>query len=135
MSTPYWKTGSFAGFGGAVFQYGVDMGAPWIGTGLEINDTGDGPYMQGIIDGAGTNVALDFVFQSVALGVLDIEIWPGVDEIWTLRLNNSSNTGTAFVTWYDGNATVITSTPTAAIPELNDVRMHTCRFKLHSVAG
>jgi hypothetical protein len=129
------KTGSFRGFGGSVFKYGVDMGAAWLDTGMELNATGDIPYMQGIIDGAGTNVALDFVFQSPALGVLDIEIWPGLDEIWTLTLNTSGDAGTAQVSWYDGDFTTLTGTATAAIPELNDIELHTCRFELRTIAG
>lgn len=129
------KTGSFIGSKNAVFTYGVDMGAAWIGTGLQINATGDTPYMQGSIDGGGTNVALDFVFQSLAMGVLTVEIWPGLDEIWSLVLNTSGDDGTAFVKWYDGDATVLTGTTTALIPELQDTQLHTCRFELHTVSG
>lgn len=131
------KTGSFRGFGNAVFKYGVDMGAPWIGTGLELNATASVPnsYMQGTIDGAGTNVALDFVFQSPAFGVLDVEIWPGLDEIWSLHLNTSANAHTARVEHYDGDDTYLFGTTTAVITELDDITMHTCRFELRTIAG
>lgn len=129
------KTGSFIGSKGATFKYGVDMGAAWIGTGLELNATGDLPYMQGIIDGAGTNVALDFVFQSPAFGVLDVEIWPNKDEIWGLQLNTSADACTAQVSWYDGDTQIMFASATGVIPELQDTQLHTCRFELHTVAG
>lgn len=129
------KTGSFSGYGGAVYRYGVDMGASWLGTGLEINATGDSPYMQGIANAVGTNVALDFVFQSLGFGVLDVQIWPNLDEIWNLRLNTSADAGTAMVSWNDGNGGIIGTSPTAAIPELQDTELHTCRFEIRQVAG
>jgi len=129
------KTGVFRGSAGAAFTYGADLGSPWLDTGMELNATGDVPFMEGIIDGAGTNVALDFVFQSPGLGVLDVEIWPGLDEIWTLRLNTSADAGTAQVSWNDGDGGIITAVATGAIPALQDTLLHTCRFELHSVAG
>jgi len=129
------KKGSFAGYDGAVFTYGKELGAAWLGTGMELNATGDTPYMQGIIDGTGSSVALDFVFQSSALGVLEVEIWPTVDEIWTLQLNTSGDAGTAQVSWYDGEATILTGTATSALTELQDIQLHTCRFELHTIAG
>lgn len=129
------KTGSFTGSTGAVFKYGVDMGAGWIGTGLEINATGDTPYLQGTANAAGTNIALDFVFQSLALGVLDVQIWPNLDSIWQLRLNTSADAGTLQVSYNDGNGGITNSTPTGAIPELQDTELHTCRLELHQTAG
>lgn len=129
------KTGSFVGSALAAFTYGQDMGAAWLGTGLEINATGDSPYLQGTGNAVGTNVALDFVFQSLGLGVLDIQIWPNLDEYWNLRLNTSAGAGTALVSWNDGNGGIITTSPTSVIPELQDTRLHTCRFELRQVAG
>ncbi|MFI6681870.1 hypothetical protein [Kribbella sp. NPDC050470] len=129
------KSGSFIGSTNAVFKYGVDMGAAWLGTGLEINATGDIPYMQGTGNAIGTTVALDFVFQSLAMGVLDVQIWPNLDEIWQLRLNTSGDAGTTQVSWNDGNGGVTTSTATAAVAALQDTELHTCRFELRQVAG
>jgi hypothetical protein len=129
------KTGSFTGSTGAVFKYGVDMGAAWLGTGLLVNATGDVPHMQGVGNAVGTNIALDFVFQSLGMGVLDVQIWPNLDEIWQLRLNTSGDAGTLQVSWNDGNGGVITSAPTGAIPELQDTKLHTCRFEVRQVAG
>lgn len=128
------KTGSFAGFGGSIFTYGKDMGAAWLDTGMELNATGDLPYMQGIANASGSNVALDFVFQSPAMGVLDVEIWPGLDEIWNLQLNTSADAGTAQVSWNDGTG-ITNFLATGVIPELQDTRLHTCRFELHQIAG
>lgn len=128
-------SGSFSGYGGAVYKYGHDMGASWLGTGVEINATGDAPYMQGVTNASGTNIALDFVFQSLGLGVLDVEIWPNQDEIWTLRLNTSSDTGTTRVSWEDGDGNVTDFTESSAHPALQDTGLHTCRFELRQVAG
>lgn len=129
------QSGSFTGSTGAVFKYGHDMGASWLGTGLEINATGDSAYMQGITNAVGTNVALDFVFQSLGLGVLDVEIWPNQDEIWILRLNTSADTGTTQVSWDDGDGSVTSFAESSAHPALNDTGLHTCRFELRQVAG
>lgn len=129
------KTGSFAGYGGAVFTYGHDMGAAWLGTGLEINATGDIPYMQGIANASGSNIAVDFVFQSLAMGVLDVEIWPNQDSIFTLRLNTSADAGTLQVFYDDGDGGITSSVATGAIPELQDTELHTCRFEINLTAG
>lgn len=128
------KTGSFQGYGGSVYTYGKDMGAAWLGTGMELNATGDIPYMQGTGNATGTNVALDFVFQSPALGVLDIQIWPNLDEYWNLRLNTSGDAGTTQISWNDG--TSITSfVATGAVAALQDTSLHTCRFELRQNGG
>lgn len=129
------KTGSFYGSKNAVFQYGVDMGAPWIGTGLLINATGDIPYMEGVANAIGTNIALDFVFQSFGFGVLDVQIWPGYDEIYQLRMNTSSNDYTMQVSHNDGQGGIDNALPSSAIPELQDTELHTCRFELSDTAG
>lgn len=128
------KTGSFQGYGGAIYTYGKDLGAAWLGTGMELNATGDLPYMQGIATASGSNMALDFVFQSAAMGVLDIQIWTGYDQYFNLRLNTSTDTATTQVWWNDG--TSITSfVETPAVAALQDTDLHTCRFELRQVAG
>lgn len=126
------KTGSFTGSSGAAFSYGVDMGAAWLGSGLEINATGASAYMQGTANAVGSNVALDFVFQSLGLGVLDAEIWTSLDSYFNVRLNTSADDGTVQV-WYETGSGPITTLPTAAIAALQDTAMHTCRFELHQV--
>ena len=131
------KSGSFRGSGGAVFTYGKDMGAAWLGSGMELNATGDIPFMEGTGNAMASNVALDFLFQAVTpgLGVLDVELWPSMDSIFTLRLNTSGDAGTAQVSYYDGNNTILTGAATAALPALQDTELHTCRLQLSTVAG
>jgi hypothetical protein len=129
------KTGSFRSSSGAIFKYGVDMNAAWLGTGMELNATGDLPFMEGTGNAMASNAALDFVFQSPAMGVLDVELWPSMDSIFTLRLNTSADACTAQVSWYDGNDTILTGTATGVIPALQDTDLHTCRFQLATVAG
>jgi hypothetical protein len=129
------KTGSFRGSGGAVFKYGVDMGAAWLGSGMELNATGDLPYMEGTGNATASNVALDFVFQSPALGVLDVQLWPTLDSIFNLRLNTSADAGTLQVSYYDDTVGTLNETATGVIAALQDTELHTCRFELNTAAG
>lgn len=129
------KTGSFQGSTGAIYTYGKELGAAWLDTGMELNATGDIPYMQGSGNANGTNIALDFVFQSPALGVLDVQIWPTLDSIFNLRLNTSGDAGTLQVSFNDGNGGITNALATGVIPELQDIALHTCRFELHQSAG
>lgn len=126
------KTGSFAGSNSPTFKYGIDMGAAWLGTGMEINATGDTRWMQGIGAPVGAHAAIDFVFQSLAMGVLDVQLWPTWDSWFQLRLNTSGDAGTAQVSYYDGNDLIVTETATGVIPELQDTELHTCRLQLSS---
>jgi hypothetical protein len=129
------KTGSFFGSGGAAFTYGVDMGAAWLGTGMQVNATGDVPYLQGVGNAMGSNAALDFTFSSLAMGVLDVQLWPTSDSYWNLRLNTSADACTAQVWYYDDTAGILAETATGVITELRDTELHTCRFELDTVAG
>lgn len=129
------KTGSFRGSTGAVFKYGVDLNAAWLGTGLELNVTGDLPFMEGTGNVMASNAALDFAFSSLAMGVLDVQLWPTLDSYWNLRLNTSADAGTLQVWYYDDTTGILTETATAAIPALQDTDLHTCRFELDTVAG
>ena len=129
------KTGSFIGSTGAAFQYGVEMGAPWLGTGMLLNATGDIPYMQGTGNAIASNAAFDFVFQSLAMGVLDIQLWPTLDNYFNLRLNTSADACTTQVSYYDDNVGTLNETATGVITALQDTELHTCRFELNTVAG
>lgn len=129
------QTGTFGGRNSPFFTYGVDMGAAWLGTGMEINATGYDRWMQGTGAAMGAHAAIDFVFQSLALGVLDVQLWPDWDSWFQLRLNTSVDAGTAQVSYYDGNDLVVTETATAAIPALQDTGLHTCRLQLSTAAG
>lgn len=131
------KTGSFFGSSGAQFKYGADMGAAWLGSGMELNATGDLPFMEGTGGAIANNAALDFVFQAVSpgLGVLDVQLWPSLDSYFNLRLNTSADAGTIQVSYYDDNVGTLTETATGAIAALQDTELHTCRFELNTVAG
>ncbi len=128
--------GSFTATRNAVFAYGKDMpGAPWLGTVMELNATGVTPYMQGTVGAHKTAVAFDFVFQSPAMGVLDVELWPSMDSYFMLRLNTSVDACTAQAFYYNDVVGLVSDTATAVIPELSDTAFHTCRFQLEQVAG
>lgn len=129
------KTGSFSGRNSPTFTYGRDMGAVWLGTGLEINATGDNAWMQGTGAATGSHAALDFVFQSLAMGVLDVQLWPTWDSWFQVRLNTSADACTAQVSYYDGNDTTVTETATGVITALQDTELHTCRLQLSTQAG
>lgn len=126
------KTGSFRGANGPVFSYGVDMGAAWLGTGMELNSTETTSWMEGGGNAAGSNAAFDFVFQSPALGVLDVQLWPTLDSYWNLRLNTSADAGTLQVSYYDDNIGLWTDGASGLIPALQDTNLHTCRFELQN---
>lgn len=128
------KTGVFRGSAGAAFTYGADLGAPWLDTGMELNATGDVPFMEGAVSAAGSNVALDFVFQSPAMGVLDVQIWTSLDSYWNLRLNTSADAGSVQVYYNDG-VSVNNFGASGAIAELQDTALHTCRLELRTSAG
>ena len=129
------KTGSFSGRNGPVFTYGKDMGAAWLGTGMELNDTTPTRWMQGTGATMGAHAAIDFVFQSAGLGVLDVQLYPTWDSYFNLRLNTSGDAGTAQVSYFDGNDTLITETATGAISALQDTELHTCRLQLSTQSG
>jgi hypothetical protein len=129
------KTGSFFGSSGAIFKYGVDLGAAWLDTGMELNATGDIPYMQGTAAAAAAFVAFDFVFQSPAFGVLDVQLWPSYDSYFNVRLNTSGDAGTIQSSYYDDFVGTITNSATGAIDALQDTELHTCRVLLRNQPG
>jgi hypothetical protein len=125
------KTGSFRASTGVVFSYGKDLGAAWLGTGMELNDTGGATYyMEGSGNASGSNAAFDFVFQSPNLGVLDVQLWPTLDSYWNLRLNTSADAGTFQVSYYDDIIGLWTDTAFGPVAALQDTNLHTCRFEL-----
>lgn len=130
------KTGSFTATAGARYTYGRDMGnAPWLDTGMELNATGDQLYMEGTGNARAANVALDFVFQSPAMGVLDVQLWPSLDSYFNLRLNTSADACTAQIWYFDDANQIVASPATGVIPALQDTELHTCRFQLETVSG
>jgi hypothetical protein len=128
-------SGTFGGVHRPLYTFGKDMGAAWLGTGMELNSTGATAWMQGAGAPTGAFAALDFVFQSPAIGVLDVQLWPTWDSWFQLRFNTSGNAGTMQVSYYDGNATIVTNPATGVIPQLQDAELHTCRFLLRNQPG
>jgi hypothetical protein len=129
------KTGSFRS-SGATFKYGVDMGAPWLGTGMELSAAASPNHMEATTGGsAGSSQVLDFVFRSDGFGVLDVKVWPTYDSYWNLRLNTSTDDGTLQVSYYDDANGLWTDTASGPIPELQDSELHTCRFVLRDTGG
>lgn len=129
------KTGSFRGMNGPVFSYGKDMGAAWLGTGMELNSTETTSFMEGGVNATAQNVAFDFVFQSPALGVLDLRLFDTSDSYFNLRLNTSSDDGTAQVSYYDDTNGLITDTASLPQTALQDTALHHCRFLLKTISG
>jgi hypothetical protein len=128
-------TGMFGGRNSPSFTYGADMGAAWLGTGMELNSTGDAAWMQGAGAATGAFAALDLVFQSPAIGVLDIQLWPDWDSYYNVRLNTSADAGTIQTSYFDGNDTLVTNAATGVIPALQDTQLHTFRLLLRNQPG
>lgn len=116
------------------FTYGKDLGAPWLGSGMEIDST-DLAYMRGDVVTADANCALDFVWQSPALGVLTAEIQDYNVNTWDLVLDTSSNAGTLQVSFNDPNVGPIGFAVQGPFPELQDTAVHHCRFQLTTVGA
>lgn len=129
------KTGTFVGLNSPSFRYGVDMRAAWLGSGMELNDAPAPSYMEGFGNAVGANAAFDFVFQSPALGVLDMQLFPTLDSYWRVRLNTSADAGTLQVIYYDDTSGTVTLPASAVVPALQDTSLHTCRLELRTVAG
>lgn len=131
-----WKgTTHFYPEGSPVFTYGKDMGAPWLGTGMELNATGNTWNMRGDVGtGEQSGVALDFVWQSVAMGVLTAQVADYNDNRWAVTLNTSTDDGTAQVSFTDPSVGPIGFAATGILEELQGTGVHHCRLQL-IVAG
>ena len=131
-----------------VYTYGKSWGVPWLDTGMEFNASGFTTDLRGDVGTTDDNFTLDFVFQSPVvssdtggvlntnIGVLNIYVWSYDVDRWMLQLQNSGNTGTLQVTWYDhtgvNSHTFASAGPLAA---LLDNELHTCRFQLTTTGG
>lgn len=117
------------------FSYGVDMG-PYLGTGMELNDTGLGtaisdPHMRADINVGFPNGALDFVWQSPALGVLTVRLDDYSGNVWRLTLNTPADAGTLTVGFTAGDTgSGFGFAATSPIPELQDAGIHHLRFEV-----
>lgn len=121
---------SFTGVVNPVFTYGQDMGASWIGTGLQINATGDTAAMIGDPATGDQNVALDMVFQSNSLGVFTIQLQDYNNNLWALVLDTPTNDGTLQVSFTDPAVGPIGFATQGPFTELQDSNLHHLRFQL-----
>lgn len=128
------------------YTYGQDMG-PVLGDGMQINATGPNLDLQGDVAIASDNFTLDFVYQSpynvvpgtlqnTNIGVLDLIVWSYDNDRFRLRLQNSSDTGTLQVTFFDGvDGSSSTFSATGALIALQDNNLHAVRFQVRSSGG
>lgn len=126
--------------------YGKDMG-PYLGTGMEINATGTNLYLRGDVNTTADNFTFDFVFQSpynvvpgtqqsTNIGVMDLLFWNYSDDRFRLRLQNSTDDGTAQVTFFNGDdGSSSTFSATAVLAALQDNGIHAVRFQVRSSGG
>lgn len=112
-----------------VFKYGVDMGAGWIGSGMELERTSTSSSMRGDVVSWDSNVAFDFVWQANALGALSISLYDYNGALWTLTLNDIADSGLAQVSYTDPSTGPI-GFATFAVPEINDTDLHIGRLQI-----
>ena len=113
-----------------VFTYGKDMGASWLGSGMELNATGES-YMRGDVATADDNCALDFVFQSPSLGVLTVEIQDYSLNLWQCILDTSTNAGTLEVRFVAADTgSSFGFSVVGPFEALQDANLHHLRFQL-----
>lgn len=126
---------SYTGVRQPVYTYGQDMGAAWIGTGVQINATGDfvtGDPSALVADAATAdpNIALDMVFQSGSLGVFTIQLRDYNHNLWTLALDTPTNDGTLQVSFTDPDVGPVGFATQGPFTELQDANLHHLRFQL-----
>lgn len=117
--------------GSPSFTYGKDLGAPWLGSAMEINATGNVWNMRGDVGtGEQSGVALDFVWQSIAMGVLTAQVADYNDNRWAVVLNTSTDDGTAQVSFDDPSVGPIGFSATGVLAALQDQGVHHCRLQM-----
>lgn len=121
---------SFTGSVNPVYTYGKEMGAAWIGTGMELNATSDLAAMFGDVVTGDQNVAFDMVFQSPSLGVLTVQLEDYSHMLWNLVLDTPTNQGTLQVSFNDPDVGPIGFTVAGPFTELQDANLHHLRFQL-----
>lgn len=122
---------SFTGTVNPVYTYGKDMGASWIGSGMELNATSDDAAMIGDPATGDQNLAFDMVFQSPSLGVLTIRLEDYSGNWWDLILDTPTNDGTLEVRFHAGDTgTEFGFSVVGPFPELQDTGLHHLRFQL-----
>ena len=121
---------SFTGAVNPVYTYGRDMGASWIGSGMELNATSDLAAMYGDVVTGDQNVAYDMVFSSPSLGVLTIQLEDYSGMLWNLVLDTPTNDGTLQVSFDDPAVGPIGFPTQGPFIELQDRNLHHLRFQL-----
>lgn len=114
-----------------VFTYGKDLGATWLGTGMELNATGNA-YMRGDVGIGFQNVAFDMVFQPVppGLGVLTIQLQDYASQLWAVDLNTASDDGTLQFSFTDPALGPVGYLATGELQALQDTNLHHFRLQL-----
>lgn len=112
------------------YTYGTDMG-PFIGSGMELNATGDANWMTAGVKKAGQNAALDFVFQSPNVGDLTIDVYDMFVNVWTLKFHLD----TVVLDFIDPFSLSVTNLLTSGVQaSLVDTGPHVCRLQLFNGA-
>lgn len=130
LGAAYNRSTRFYAEGAAVFTYGVDMGT-FLGTGMELNATGETTNMRGDV-GSGYPVnAFEFVWQSANVGDMRWELFDYNGRRWhvhfildEIHIDLQDETGVT-TTLYDSGVR----------DELVDTGIHHLRFQLADVAG
>lgn len=128
------KNGSFRGVADSsnpAFTYGQEMPA-WIGTGMELNETTSASYMEGTVGLLSPSAALDFVWNSAGLGVLQPQFTDYNGQTWLVTMNTSADAGTLQVVSTDSDGVSTVFTATGVIPELQDANLHHFRLLINS---
>ncbi len=121
---------SFTGAVHPVYTYGRDMGASWIGSGMELNATSDDAAMFGDVVTGDQNIAFDMVWSSPSLGVLTIQLSDYSGMLWNLVLDTPTNDGTLQVSFDDPAVGPIGFLTAGPFVELQDRNLHHLRFQL-----
>lgn len=121
---------SFTGAVNPVYTYGRDMGASWIGSGMELNATSDLAALYGDTVTGDQNVAYDMVWSSPSLGVLTIQLEDYSGMLWNLVLDTPTNDGTLQVSFDDPSVGPIGFATQGPFIELQDANLHHLRFQL-----
>lgn len=120
----------FGPVGNPIFKYGVDLGGT-LGSTMELDSASGASYMfGGVGTGEQSGAALDFVWQSASMGVLQATIEDYEVNRWSVTLNNETDDATAFVTFDDPDVGPIAFAETAALGALQDNGVHHCRLQL-----
>jgi hypothetical protein len=116
---------------GPSFVYGEPLNA-FLGTGMALFNDGDYGAMRGDVGTSQSNAyeAVDFVFQSSALGSLTFQVRDYGSNYWAMNLSGPTIFGQAGVVFTDAAGTVTTVGTSAVLPELADGLVHHCRLSL-----